>query len=87
MKTIAIPDELAQLLGPEEQLTEALAEAVVLELFREHRISAGKAAELLGISYRKFLQRIQAKSIPVVTSLPRNPQAVAKLLARGDERT
>ena len=49
-KTIQIPDELAQLLGPEEYLSVALTEAVVLELFREHRISTGKAAELIGLT-------------------------------------
>lgn len=87
MKTIVIPDELAKLLGPEERLTEALAEVVVLELFREHRISAGKAAELLGISYREFLRLVHSKNIPVVTSLPRDPREVAKLLPRADEET
>ncbi len=49
-KTIQVPDEPAQLLGPDEGLPQALTEAVVLELFRERRITRGKASELLGLS-------------------------------------
>lgn len=82
LKTIQIPDELAQLFGPDECLSQALTEAVVLELFREHRISVGKAAELLGLSYREFLDLLQMKNIPVVTTPPRGPQEVANLRRR-----
>lgn len=82
MKTISIPEELAQILGPTERLPQALTEAVVLELFREHRISTGKAAELLGIPYRQFLDLIQSKKIPIMTTPPREPQEVADLLRR-----
>lgn len=68
LKTIQISDELAQLLGPDEHLPQAFTEAVVLEFFRERRISAGKTAELLGLSYREFLDLLQAKNIPVMTA-------------------
>lgn len=85
LKTIQIPDELAQLLGSEELLPRAFTEAVVLELFREHRISAGKAAELLELSYREFLDLLQAKNIPMVTTPPRDPQEVTDLLSRARE--
>lgn len=84
LRTIPISDELAELLGPEDQLPQAFTEAVVLELFREHRISAGKAAELLGLSYREFLDLLQTKNIPVVTTPPRDPQEVADLLRRAE---
>jgi len=79
LKTIQIPDELVQLLGPDERLSQTLTEVVVLELFREHRISAGKAAELLGCSYREFLDLLHTKNIPMMTTLPREPQEVADL--------
>lgn len=84
VKIIAIPDELVELLGPEERLPQALTEAVVLELFREHRLSAGKAAELLALSYREFLGLLHAKNIPVVTTPPRDPHDVADLLRRAE---
>jgi predicted HTH domain antitoxin len=78
-KTIQVPDELAQLLGPNERLPQAFTKAVVLELFRKHRISAGKASELLGLSYLEFLDLLQTKNIPVVTTSPRHSQGVAGL--------
>lgn len=84
-KTIQIPDEIAGLLGPDEHLPRAFTEAVVLELFRERRISAGKAGELLGLSYREFLNLLQTKNIPVVTTSPRDPQEVADLLRRAQD--
>ena len=84
-KTIQITDELVQLLGPEEQLPRAFTQAVVLELFREHRISTGRAAELLTLSYREFLDLLQTKNIPVMTTSPRDPQEVADLLRRVKE--
>jgi predicted HTH domain antitoxin len=86
-KTIQVADELAQLLGPDERLPQAFTEAVVLEVFREHRISAGKAAELLGLSYREFLDLLQTKHIPVVTTPPRHSQEVAELLHRAEGST
>lgn len=85
LKTIQIPDEIARLLGPEEHLPQALTEAVVLELFRERRISAGKAAELLELSYRGFLNLLQTKNIPVVTTPPRDPEQLVDFLRRARE--
>ena len=73
------------LLGPEDRLPQALTEAVVLELFREHRLSSGKAAELLGLSYREFLALLHTKNIPVVATQPRDPQDVADLLRTAEE--
>ncbi len=74
MKMVAIPEDLALLLGAEENLTQALIEAAVLELFREHRLSAGKAAEILGLSYREFLDLLSARDIPFVTTPPSGGQ-------------
>lgn len=42
LRTVALPEELAQLLGPDERVPEAFTEAA---LYRERRISAGRAAE------------------------------------------
>ena len=78
-KTIQVSDELAQLFGPDERLPQAFSEAVVLELFRERRISAGKVSELLALSYREFLDLLHTKTIPVVTTSPRHSRGVADL--------
>jgi predicted HTH domain antitoxin len=74
-KTIQVSEELAQLFDLDERLPRAFTEAAVLELFREHRISAGKAAGLLGLTYRAFLNLLQLKNIPIVTTPPRDPHA------------
>jgi hypothetical protein len=64
-------------LGLTNAYPQAFTEAVVLELFREHRISAGKASELLRLSYREFLDLLQTQNIPVVTTPPRDSQEAA----------
>ena len=44
-----LPDEVVAALAGED-MTAKLREAFVMNLVREHRISQGKAAEILGIS-------------------------------------
>jgi predicted HTH domain antitoxin len=72
-RTIHVSHELARLFGPNERLPQTFTEAVVLELFREHHISAGKASELLELPYREFLDLLQSKNIPIMTTSPRDP--------------
>lgn len=43
---------------------EAIKEFSVLGLYLEHKISAGKAAELLGIRKRGFIRLLARKGIP-----------------------
>ena len=43
---------------------EAIKEFSVLGLYLEHKISAGKAAELLGIRKREFIRLMARKGIP-----------------------
>lgn len=43
----------------------AMKEAVVLDLFRQKRISIRKGAELLGLSYRAFLALLSHRQIPI----------------------
>lgn len=42
-----------------------MKEAVVLDLFRQKRISIRKGAELLGLSYRAFLALLSQRQIPI----------------------
>ena len=51
---IELPDELfAQL--QEAEIERKVKEALVMELLREHRLSQGKAAEILGIGTMSYL--------------------------------
>lgn len=43
----------------------AIKEAVVLDFFRQKRISIRKGAELLGLSYRAFLALLAHRQIPI----------------------
>lgn len=57
-------DFLGALDIPESQLASRLLELVSLELFRQGRISAGKGAEMLGISKWQFVQLLARYEIP-----------------------
>ena len=56
-------DLLGALDIPEPQLEAHILELVALELFRQERISTGKAAGLLGISKWEFIQLLAQHNI------------------------
>ncbi len=59
---IAIPKDLLAMLGvSKSSAAEAIREFSVLGLYLERRISAGKAAELMGISKREFIRLLARK--------------------------
>jgi predicted HTH domain antitoxin len=57
-------DLLAALNIPEPELGRRAKEWVVLELFQEGEISAGKAAEILGIPKPRFLDLLDRRNLP-----------------------
>jgi len=63
-------DLLGALEVPQERLEARLRELIVLQLFREGRISSGKGAELLGISKLEFIQLLARHGIPYFTEAP-----------------
>ncbi len=66
---LELPDELAAVLNDEEM--EALAkEALVMELLREHRVSQGKAAEILGIGRHDLFTLMTKYHVPVIDLTP-----------------
>lgn len=63
--TLQLDEDLAQFLQSGEQSAEdAARELIVLELYRRHRISGGKAAELLRMDRLDFIQRASDLGIP-----------------------
>lgn len=62
--TFKLPKEILSLLGSPDTAPEAARKAVVIELFREGRISQGKAAELLGISRWEMIDLVNTLNIP-----------------------
>ena len=61
---VAIPKELFLMLGhTRAEVVEALKVFSVLGLYQEHKISAGKAAELLGMGKREFIRLLARRGV------------------------
>ncbi len=64
-RRLELPEEvLALLAAPDQQVERAVLELIVLELYRRHTISAGRAAELLGIEEFAFIRQASNAGIP-----------------------
>ena len=62
--TLSLPPDVISLLGPvPAQAAQSLTEFAVLGLYQEGRLSTGKAAELLGLTYRGFVALLARKGI------------------------
>jgi predicted HTH domain antitoxin len=61
---LQVPSDILSVLNVSQlELPDRLRQLVALELFREEKISAGKAAEMLGISKRDFVQLLAKHDI------------------------
>jgi predicted HTH domain antitoxin len=60
-----LPDELVEALAGED-MSAKLREALVMNLVREHRVSQGKAAEILGISREDLFPLMSKHQVPVI---------------------
>ena len=60
-----LPDEVAAQLHEAEMAVKA-KEALVMELLREHHISQGKTAEILGISRHDLFDLMTKYQVPVI---------------------
>jgi len=71
-------DLLGALNIPAEELGDKAMEWITLELFREGKVSAGKAAELLGLSKSQFIDLLDRRGVPY---LDVSPQELAEDVA------
>lgn len=60
-----LPDELLAQFQEGEMAAKA-REALVMEFLREHRVSQGKAAELLGVDRHRLFDLMSRYQVPVV---------------------
>ncbi len=82
---IELPRDLLTTLDiPELELGRRAKEWVVLELFQEGEISAGKAGEILGLSKSRFVDLLTEHRLPYLDSEPREleREAAVALAAR-----
>ena len=64
--SVEFPEALVTGLWIDEATASAkMKEAVVLDLFRQKRISIRKGAELLDLSYREFLALLSRRQVPI----------------------
>ena len=65
--SLEFPQSLVEHLWMDEATASAeMKEAVVLDLFRQKRISIRKGAELLGLSYRGFLDLLARRQVSII---------------------
>ena len=74
---LELPDEVVKHLRDEEIETK-VKEAFVMELLREHHVSQGKAAELLGIDRHMLFDLMSKYRIPVIDLTPEELEAELK---------
>ena len=66
--TLDLPgDMLGALDVPQVHVETRMRELIALELFREGRISSGKAAEILGVSKSEFIQLLAQRGVAYFT--------------------
>ncbi|MFW6304795.1 MAG: UPF0175 family protein [Candidatus Saliniplasma sp.] len=69
--SVKVPNDISEILdlkGEKEIQSEGKL-LIALELYREGRISAGKAAELAGISFDEFLDELEKRKMKLYTLL------------------
>ncbi len=64
MNVSLAPDLIRVLQSYDRPLDESVRELIVLELYRQGRISSGKAGELLGLPRASFIQYASSLGIP-----------------------
>ena len=80
---LSFPSEVLDTLATTYQNSaEAIKEAAVLELYREGRISSGKAAEILGMERFEFIRYAGMKGIPYVRIAPEELEEEVRLLQK-----
>lgn len=68
---IELPRDLIAAMNiPEVDLGRRAQEWVVLELFQEGEISAGRAAEILGMPKLRFLDLLERRNLPYLDASP-----------------
>lgn len=80
---ITFPSEVLDMLSTTyEDDANVIKEAAVLELYREGKISSGKAAEILGMNRFEFIRYAGKKGIPYIRITPDELEEEVSLLEK-----
>lgn len=66
---VDLPEEMLALAKAGDDHSHSAAKLIALELFRERRISAGKASEFAGMPLEAFLEFSAAREVPMNVTL------------------
>lgn len=79
----SLPSDVVDMIATTYQdSSDAIKEAAVLELYREGKISSGKAAEILGMERFEFIRYVGMKGIPYIRMTPDELEDELKLLEK-----
>jgi predicted HTH domain antitoxin len=81
---VNLPEEMVKAAGLNSgDVSQEAAKQIALELFRERRVSVGRAAELCGVPLAAFMDFAAAHEVPPlnygITELEEDLQTIAKL--------
>jgi predicted HTH domain antitoxin len=62
---VQLPDALHELGFGDEEIRREVPVLLVMKRFREGAISSGKAARILGMTRRQFLERLASEGFPI----------------------
>jgi predicted HTH domain antitoxin len=80
---INLDESVAEFLGDSpEQIERNVLEIIVLELYRRHSISGGRAAELLNLDQLTFIRLAGAHGIPYFDMTPEEWQQELRAIER-----
>ncbi len=86
--SVEFPESLVADLWIDEATASAkMKEAVVLDLFRQKRISIRKGAELLDLSYREFLALLSRRQVPITDYEEREIDCDLEAFKKIEQRT
>lgn len=69
--SVKVPKEFSDILNlrDREEIQKESRILIAIELYREGRISAGKAAEMAGLSFNEFLDELKKRNMKLFTML------------------
>ena len=82
---LSIPKEFADLLGKSpKEVQQSVHELLVLSFYRDHKLSAGRAAKLLGMDRLSFIRWSGELGIPYIDMTPEELQQDLRTLEAMD---
>ncbi len=70
--TVKVPKGITDIFKDDKDIQKEGMILIAIELYREGRISAGKAAEMAGLSFDEFIEELKRRKMKLYTLLKTN---------------